>query len=99
VINKTVTKIPIVPWFTNEVKSAKSDRRRAERKWRRTKLHSDFMIFKALKNRTTAVMKQARRKYYTSFIEENSHDQRKLFRSTKTLFDQETDLSFNGYIS
>ena len=83
--------------LTNEVKSAKSDRRRDERKWRRTKLHSDFLIFKALKNRATAVMKQARRKYYTSFIEENSHDQRKLFRSTKTLFDQETDLSFNGY--
>ena len=43
------------------------------------------------------MMKQVRRKYYTGFIEENSHDQRKLFRSTKTLFDQETDLSFNGY--
>ncbi|CAB4021205.1 Hypothetical predicted protein, partial [Paramuricea clavata] len=51
----------------------------------------------ALINRTTAVMKQARRKYYTSFIEENSHDQRKLFKSIKTLFDQDTDLSFNGY--
>jgi hypothetical protein len=38
-------------------------------------LHSDFLIFKALKNRATAVMKLARGKYYTSFIEENSHTQ------------------------
>jgi Zn-dependent M32 family carboxypeptidase len=56
VINKTIAKRPNVPWFTNEVKSAKSDRLRAERKWRRTKLHSDFLIFKALKNRAVMMM-------------------------------------------
>ena len=96
VVNKTVTKRPTVPWFTNDVKSAKLERRGAERKWRKTKLHSDFLTFRALKNHATIVMKWAR-KNYTSFIEENSHDQRKLFRSAKTLFDQETDLSFQGY--
>ena len=97
VINKTITKRPTVPWFTNEVKSAKRDRRRAERKWRKTRLHSDFLVFKSRKNHATFVMKRARQKYYTGFIEENSHDQRKLFRSAKTLFAQENDLSFQGY--
>ena len=96
-INKTITKRPTVPWFTNEVKSAKRDRRRAERKWRKTRLHSDFLVFKSRKNDATFVMKWARQKYYTGFIEENSHDQRKLFRSAKTLFAQENDLSFQGY--
>ena len=40
IITKTVTKRPSVPWFNDEVKSAKKEKRRAERKWRRTKLHT-----------------------------------------------------------
>ena len=42
-INKTVTKRPIVPWFNNEIKTAKRMRRRAERKWRKTKFRLDFL--------------------------------------------------------
>ena len=54
VITKTVTKRPIVPWFTREViKLAKRERRRAEKQWHRTMLHSDFLIFKAKKNHAT----------------------------------------------
>ena len=48
-INKTVTKRPIVPWFNNEIKTAKRMRRRAERKWRKTKLRLDFLDYKAKK--------------------------------------------------
>ena len=33
---KTVTKRPIVPWFNEQVKAAKRQRRKAEKKWRRT---------------------------------------------------------------
>ncbi|CAB4034392.1 RNA-directed DNA polymerase from transposon X-element, partial [Paramuricea clavata] len=35
---KTVVKRPTVRWFNKEVELAKRARRRAERKWRRTKL-------------------------------------------------------------
>lgn len=82
-IQKTVVKRPKVPWFNDEVKSAKKSRRRAERKWRRTKLHSDFLIYKAKKNQATYIMKCARKEYYTTFIQENSNDHRKLFKSAK----------------
>ena len=96
-INKTVTKRPIVPWFNNEIKTAKRMRRRAERKWRKTKLHLDFLDYKAKKNRATFEMKKARQEFYTDFIAENSHDTRKLFRSAKTLFNHESELHFQGY--
>ena len=96
-INKTVTKRPIVPWFNNEIKTAKRMRRRAERKWRKTKLRLDFLDYKAKKNRATFEMKKARQEFYTDFIAENSHDTRKLFRSAKTLFNHESELHFQGY--
>ena len=41
-ITKTITKRPIVPWFNDDVKCAKRTCRQAERKWRRTRLHTDF---------------------------------------------------------
>ena len=94
---KTVVKRPTVPWFNEEVKLAKRARRRAERKWRRTKLHSDFLVYKSKKNQATFVMKRARNEYYTTFIQENSSDHRKLFKSAKFLFNQETDLHFPKY--
>ena len=97
VITKTIVKRPTVPWFNDGVKSAKKEKRRAERKWRRTRLHSDLLDFKAKKNLATCVIKRARSDYYTNFIQENYSDLRKLFRSAKTLFDQEVDLNFMGY--
>ena len=96
-MTKTVTKRPIVPWFNNEIKTAKRMRRRAERKWRKTKLRLDFLDYKAKKNRATFEMKKARQEFYTNFIAENSHDTRKLFRSAKTLFNHESELHFQGY--
>lgn len=96
-LTKSVTKRPTVPWFTREVKAAKNERRKAERKWRRSKMHSDFLVYKAKINQATYIMKSARRDYYTNFIHENSGDQRKLFRSARTLFDTKSELTFQGY--
>ena len=97
VITKTVVKRPTVPWFNVEVKSPKKEKRRAERKWRRTRLHIDLLDFKAKKNLATYVIKKARSDYYTDFIKENCNDSRKLFKSAKSLFDQEVALNFVGY--
>ena len=72
-------------------------RRRAERKWRKTKFRLDFLDYKAKKNRATFEMKKARQEFYTDFIAESSHDTRKLFRSAKTLFNHESELHFQGY--
>ena len=93
VITKTVVKRPTVPWFNVEVKSAKKEKR----KWRRTRLHIDLLDFKAKKNLATYVIKKARSDYYTDFIKENCSDSRKLFKSAKSLFDQEVALNFVGY--
>ena len=54
-------------------------------------------MFKAKKNHATFIIRNTTRNYYTDFIQENSNDQHKLFRSTKILFDQDTDSTYQKY--
>ena len=42
-----------LPWFNSEIKCAIRTRRKAERKWRRTKSQQDFRAFKGARNRAT----------------------------------------------
>ena len=72
----TVVSRPRVPWYNDEIRQAKRDRRKAEKKWRRTKLHSDLTEFKIKRNTVNNLLYKARREFYTDFIAENSHDQR-----------------------
>ena len=81
-------------WFNSEIKCAIRTRRKAERKWRRTKSQQDFRAFKGARNRATFVMNGARCEYYTSLIAENSSNQRNLFRTTKSLLCEPSGVSF-----
>ena len=62
--------------------TAKRERRKAEKRLRRTRLDSDLAGFKVKRNTATALMNKARREIYTNFIEENSGDQKKLFAAS-----------------
>ena len=86
-----------VPWYNKEIAEAKRERRRAERRWRKSKLTSDFQDFKKKKNTLIFIMNKARKKFYANFIDENSCDQKKLFRETKNLLAPKYDLSFPDY--
>ena len=71
-ITRSIKVRPRVPWFNEEIKTAKRERRKAEKRWRRTRLDSDLAAFKVKRNAATALMNKARREFYTNFIEENS---------------------------
>ena len=49
-------------------------------------MESDLAAFKAKRNFTTRLMNKARREFYSNFIDENSRDQKKLFRASHHLF-------------
>ena len=91
---KTVVNRKRVPWFNSQMKAAIRARRKAERTWRKSKSVHDLSVFKAKKNRATFIMNQARCEYYTSHIQENSSNMRKLFQSTKALLCDAKDISF-----
>ena len=67
------------PWFNDVVMQARRDRRKAEKRWRRTGLASDLLAIKSKRNYVIYIMNNARRTYYSQFIEENSSNQSKLF--------------------
>ena len=85
---------PLVPWFSEDIREARRERRRAERKWRRSQCVRDLLEFKTKRNFTTYLMNEARRKFYSDFIVENSSNQRKLFSATKKLLNQGHDVPF-----
>ena len=74
--------------------SAKKKKRKAERKWRTTKLQSDLLQFKRKRAFCTFLMKKARSEYYSTFINDNSFDQRKLFKASKHLLHLKDDIQF-----
>ena len=94
---KTIVARPHVPWFNNEVKSVKRERRRAERKWRRTRQLCDFQIYKSKKKLYDICNEPISKKYYTDFVLEHGSDQRKLFNAAKSFFHQRNDLNFPAY--
>ena len=53
-----------------------------------SKLDSDLAVFKVKRNAVNNLMNKARQAFYTKLIEDNSCNQRKLFRASKSLFNQ-----------
>ena len=73
--------------YNDEIRKAKRERRRAEKRWRWSNLISDLVAFKIKRNVVNNLMNKARCEFYTNFIDENGDNQRKLFRASKRLFD------------
>ena len=88
---KIIVKRPRVPWFNEQLRKAKRERRKAERKWRLSKLERDFAIFKVKRNEVNRLITTACMEYYTNIVEENKSNQRKLFKTCKSLFGQHAD--------
>ena len=90
-MTRTIVQRRRVPWFSQEIREAKRQRRKAEKRWRKSRLESDLAAFKAKRNFTTRLMNKARREFYSNFIDENNGDQKKLFRSSQRLFKRTMD--------
>ena len=71
--------------MNDEIVLAKRQRRKAERKWRASKAHIDLLSYCTMRNGVTFLSNKVHSDYYTNFINENSTDQRKLFRASKSL--------------
>ena len=76
--HKNITIRPCVPWMNDAIILA-------ERKWRASKAYIDLLSYRTTKNPVTFLSNKARSDYYTNFITENSTDQRRLFRASKSL--------------
>ncbi|RUS72310.1 hypothetical protein EGW08_019933 [Elysia chlorotica] len=82
--SRTVTARPSAKWMTSEIKEAKSERRRAERKWRSTKLVVHKDIYKQLNTKVKHLIEIAKREMYSKQIEECATS-KALFQVTDTI--------------
>lgn len=80
--------------ITSRTICAKREKRKAERKWRIAKLQSDLLQFKRKRTFCTYLMKESRSEYYSTFIHDNSSDERKLFKASKYLLNLKDDIQF-----
>ena len=69
-------------------------RRKAERRWRRTGLAADLRAFKDLRNQSNNLLNVARKVFYKDLIDESSGEQKKLFSVTKRLLGVERDTQY-----
>ena len=74
----TVTIRPSHPWFSDELRAAKCRKRKAERKWRVTKLTVHEQIYRDVRDEYNCMLKKAQKVYYTKKIEESRKNPREL---------------------
>jgi predicted nucleic acid-binding Zn-ribbon protein len=88
---KKVTIKQQYPWFTEEIRNAKKQRRKAERQWRKTKLQVHLDIYKYECANVSRMCRKARSNYYCSMIEDCGNDQKKLFNIANELMNKKKD--------
>ncbi len=76
---KTAAMRPKVPWYNDSLKNLKRERRKFERKWRKSDLPTDHEQFKSAKNHYSFMLTMAHKEHYESEIAGAAGNQKKLF--------------------
>ena len=87
---KKVKLVPHAPWFDSEYKNLRSQRRKAEKKYRKSGLAEDKDTFVALRKQTTTLASKKQKEYYVNKFEQCS-GQRALYDCVNTLIDRKKD--------
>ena len=85
IIEKKVVIRENSPWFTDEIKIAKTERRKAERRWRLSKLTVDLNSFRNKHNIVKQMCQDAKSSYHCNKIAECEKDQKQLYQIANTL--------------
>ena len=91
---KVVVVKPRIPWFNEELKRIKAKRRKLEKAILRSKCQSDREAYHCVRNRYTASLYNAKRKYYSELIDQCSGDSQKLFKVVTSLCNTSQEDSF-----
>lgn len=82
---KKITLRPNAPWFSDELRDAKHEKRRWERKWRQSKLIVHQQLFKNQCKVYNKLLQNTRHQYFVSKIEECGSNQKELYKLTRKL--------------
>lgn len=73
-----------LPWLTNEIRAAMRKRDFYHRRAQKTKTDNDWIVYKDLRNKTTHLIRDSKRNYYSNVINANKKDQGKLWKTLKS---------------
>ena len=82
---KEITLRPNSPWYSDDLRVAKRDKRKAERVWRRTNLTLHRDIFKENCRLYSKLLAQSKQEYYYRRISECGNDSKRLYGLTNRL--------------
>jgi len=85
------------PWYNDEIKRAKTARRKAERNWRSNKLTISHDLFKTEHYRVINLNKEAKIQYYRQQFEDCGTDQKKIFTVAEKLLFRKQSRSLPCY--
>ena len=83
--SKFVTLRPNTEWFSDELRASKIQRRRAERKMRKSNLEVDRQIYREHCAFTNKLLQKSKADYYSNKIFEIGNDHKKLFKLANNL--------------
>ena len=78
--HRKVTIRPKSQWFNDKIRDAKHKRRKAERKWRHTKLTVHKQIYETAKHETNSVIKKSKRAYLKDKLFNSKGNTKELYK-------------------
>jgi hypothetical protein len=78
-VTKTITTLHTAPWFDAEYKEQRKLRRKAERRWFKSKSDADYQLFREIRNETTNMAKLKKQKFYQAKIKNKDGDIKAIF--------------------
>ena len=91
-IERTVTLRKPTSWATADIKVAKTAKRRAEKRWRRTKNDTDYETYKTSKNSYNNMLNDLRSKDLSKRINDNKGNSRNMFKAINAALNRKQNL-------
>ena len=81
------------PWFCSAIRQAITDRRRAERIWRKFRTDASFALYKVKRNRAVNLIKRKKAEYYRNAVDKASGDPRQLYSTLNNLLGKKKEMA------
>ena len=92
-ITRTITLRPHAPWFNEEIHHAKREKRKWERKWRKTRLEIHHEIYLSHCEHQGQLILAAKQSYYADRIAQCGRDTKAVFRISDRLLGRSKEIS------
>jgi exonuclease III len=80
------------PWNTSDIRPAKIAKRKAEKKWRRTKQTIDYHAYKEAKNSYNKLLNDMRTKEIAKRIKDNNKNSKNMFKALNSILHRKQEL-------